>query len=126
LLIAAVAPVMAIAEPLTYYRQHRGQQIGADESFGRQFLRGRRQTLRFEAIAEEYEAAYRRLSEFRTRLRDDRVLSLLQEKADHFRMKARMRQQAGWRLPAILHELFRGHYARCSRGWKSLAQDLFL
>jgi glycosyltransferase involved in cell wall biosynthesis len=127
LLIAAVAPCLAIAEPLLKYRQHTGQQIGAKkENLYRQFLRGLRQRrMDFEATAGNYEAACQRLSKFRSRLRDARVLQLLEEKAEHFRAKARMRDPEAWRLPIIVEELCHRHYARYSRGWKSLAQDLF-
>ncbi len=128
LLIAAVAPCQAIAEPLLKYRQHPGQQIGVKkENLYRQFVRGMRQQRGdFEATAGNYEAAGRRLSKYHSRLRDVRVLRLLEEKAAHFRAKAHMRDPATWRLPIIVGELCQRHYARYSRGWKSLAQDLFL
>ena len=128
LLIAAVAPCRATAEPLIQYRQHDEQQIGArKENLFRQFLRGVRQKRRdFEAISDNYAAAHARLSMFRSCLRDDGVLQSLQEKAEHFRAKARMRNPRTWRLPIIVKELFHSRYARYSRGWRSMAQDLFL
>jgi glycosyltransferase involved in cell wall biosynthesis len=128
LLIATVAPCRAIAEPLIQYRQHDAQQIGAQkESLYRQLLRGMRQKRKhFESISENYAAAHQRLSKFRMRLRDESVLELLQEKADHFRAKAHMRDPSTWRLPIIVKELFNSRYARFSRGWRSMAQDLFL
>jgi glycosyltransferase involved in cell wall biosynthesis len=128
LLIATIAPCRAIAEPLIEYRQHAEQQIGArKENLYRQLVRGIRQKRRdFETISENYAAAHRRLSKFRLRLRDDRVLQLLAEKSKHFRAKARMRDPRTWRLPIILHELLHSRYFRYSRGWRSMAQDLFL
>ncbi|MCC6126203.1 MAG: glycosyltransferase family 2 protein [Pirellulales bacterium] len=128
LLIAAVAPCRAIAEPLVEYRQHGGQQIGArKENLYRQFLRGMRQKRDdFAAISENYAEARRRLAAFRSRLRDDGALRLLDEKAEHFRAKALMREPRIWRYPIIVRELLRRHYARYSRGWRSMAQDLFM
>jgi glycosyltransferase involved in cell wall biosynthesis len=128
LLISTVAPCRAIAEPLIEYRQHAEQQIGArKESVYRQFLRGIRQKRRdFETISDNYAAAHRRLSKFRSRLRDERVLQLLAEKSKHFRAKAHMRDPRTWRLPIILHELLHSRYFRYSRGWRSMVQDLFL
>jgi glycosyltransferase involved in cell wall biosynthesis len=128
LLIASVAPCRAIAEPLIQYRQHNEQQIGAKkESFYQQLLRGMRQQRKdFEATSENFAAAYQRLSNFHMQLRDDSVLELLQEKAEHFRAKAHMRDPRTWRLPLIVKELFHSRYARYSRGWRSMAQDLFL
>jgi glycosyltransferase involved in cell wall biosynthesis len=128
LLIATVAPCRTIPEPLIEYRQHADQQIGAGkENVYRQFLRGIRQRRRhFETISENYAAAYRRLSKFRSRLRDERVLQLLKEKAEHFQAKAHMRDPRTWRLPIILQDLLHSRYARCSRGWRSMVQDLFL
>ena len=85
LLLAAVAPCIAIDEPLIAYRQHPGQQIGAiKKSLARRFLRAMREDSRdLETIARNYEAAGRRLAEFRRRLTDDRILRLLEEKVEH-------------------------------------------
>ena len=128
LLIATMARCRAIAEPLIEYRQHGGQQIGArKENLYRQFFRGLRQKRKdFETISQNYAAAHGRLSMFRSRLRDESVLQLLEEKAEHFRAKAHMRDPRTWRLPIIIKELLHSRYARYSRGWRSMAQDLFL
>jgi glycosyltransferase involved in cell wall biosynthesis len=128
LLIATVAPCRAIAEPLIQYRQHDEQQIGArKENLFRQLIRAmRQQRLDFETISDNYAAAHHRLSKFRSRLQDDGVLQLLAEKAEHFRAKAHMRAPRTWRLPIIIKELLHSRYARYSRGWRSMAQDMFL
>ena len=119
---------MAIPEPLVEYRQHGNQQIGERKrNLYRQYLRGRQQGVgEFRRIAANYAAARERLLDFSTRLRDEHLLRNLAEKMSHFRAKAEMRSESAWRLPIILRELWRHHYARYSSGWKSLAQDLFL
>ena len=128
LMIAAVAPCRSIPETLVEYRQHAGQQIGVKKhSLRRRFLREMREGRRnLETIADNYDAAHRRLVEFRSRVRDDRVLRLLTEKAEHYRTRARMRTLLARRLPMIVSELFRGHYARHSENWKAVVQDLLL
>jgi glycosyltransferase involved in cell wall biosynthesis len=128
LLLAAVAPCRAIPEPLIEYRQHAGQQIGVlKQSLHRRFQRavtvGRD---KLDGVAANYEAAQQRLSAFRPRLLDDRVLRLLKEKAEHFRTRARIRASLAGRLPAIFGELLRGRYARYSENRKAVVQDLLL
>jgi glycosyltransferase involved in cell wall biosynthesis len=128
LLIAAVAPALAIPEPLVEYRQHGQQQIGEKKrNLYQQYLRGKRQQAGdFQQIAANYAAARQRLLGFSTRLRDRDLLHTLAEKTNHFQAKAQMRSASAWRLPIIVGELLRHHYGRYSSGWKSLAQDLFL
>ncbi|HLA84808.1 MAG TPA: glycosyltransferase family 2 protein [Thermoguttaceae bacterium] len=127
LVIAAVAPLAAIDEPLVRYRQHAGQQIGERKrSLLEDYLRIRgRGRDDFDRTADNHEAVLRRLSEHAGLLRDGRALDLLRQKVSHFRAKARMRQSIPRRLGLIAGELCRGRYRRCSLGWKSLAQDLF-
>jgi glycosyltransferase involved in cell wall biosynthesis len=128
LLLAAVAPCRSIPEPLVEYRQHARQQIGAlKKGFYRRFLRAVRQGREdLEGVAADYEAAHERLSEFRPRLLEDRILRLLEEKTEHFRTRARIRTSLAGRLPAILGELLRGRYARYSENRKAVVQDLIL
>ena len=128
LLMAAVAPCRSIPEPLVEYRQHAGQQIGVQrKSLYCRFLRAMREERQnLETLAGNFEAAHRRLSEFRSRLRDDRVLRLLEEKVEHLRTRAGIRASAAGRLPIVVNELFRGHYARYSETWKAVVKDLLL
>jgi len=127
LLLAAAAPCKAIAEPLFQYRRHAGQQIGASGGLWRQFRRGMSQKRdHFEAVAANHVAARNRLLQFHASLEGGREAGLLEEKIEHYRAKARMREPKARRLPLVVAELLRRHYARFSRGWKSGAQDLFL
>jgi glycosyltransferase involved in cell wall biosynthesis len=128
LLLAAMAPCRAIAEPLIEYRQHAGQQIGVGkQSLRNRFLREvRKGRQKLEIVADDCDAAQRRLSMFRSRLRNENVLRLLSEKAEHYRTRAQIRTLLLRRLPMIVSELFRGHYARLSENWKAVVQDLVL
>lgn len=127
LLMAAVAPCKLIPEPLIEYRQHAGQQIGVRKSVYRRLLQEIREGHeKLESLADNFEAAYQRLSEFRSRLRDQRVLRLLEQKVKHLRTRARIRASAAKRLPLLTNELFRGRYVRYSQNWKAVILDLFL
>jgi hypothetical protein len=37
-----------------------------------------------------------------------------------------MREPGVWRVPLVVREWWGGNYARYSRGWKAVAQDLLL
>jgi len=128
LLLAALAPARAVAEPLVLYRQHAGQQIGArPESLLDKYRRRKRQgPALYEATAENYAAALERLRTLGDRLPDRSVLDALRHKIDHWRTRARMRVDRLWRLPIVAGELLRGSYGLYSSGWKSAAEDLLL
>jgi glycosyltransferase involved in cell wall biosynthesis len=125
LLIAAVARCVLVAEPLIAYRQHPAQQIGGT----RRTLLDRFRTARamtadtFRATAAKYAAARDRLGGHPGV--SPVVLRALAAKVRHAESRAAMRATA-WRLPRVLGELRRGHYARFSQGWQAAAQDLFL
>jgi glycosyltransferase involved in cell wall biosynthesis len=126
LLVATVAPVVPIPEPLVLYRQHPDQQIGARERGLMTQYRGARDRApdSFRATAERFGEALDRLAR-RPGVSTEHV-RLLAEKVRHARVRARMRDPGVWRLPRVLREWWSGNYARYSRGWKAVAQDLFL
>jgi glycosyltransferase involved in cell wall biosynthesis len=126
LLIAAVAPVALVAEPLLQYRQHPTQQLGQRKrSLYQQYLAARSMSRdTYQAVADRFGEARERLLPV-PGLPAERIEALTQ-KIDHYRQRARMRERGVWRLPIILREAWRGHYCRYSLGWKAIAQDLFL
>lgn len=128
LLLSAVAPCVAMEEPLIGYRQHAGQQLGEKlRGLAAQYRIAKSETAeKFRLIARRHEAARERLAACGGPNMDPAVMDALAGKVEHFLCKARMRESSAWRLPAIMRELIRGHYVRYSLGWKSLAQDLFL
>lgn len=128
-LAAAVGPVRLLREPLTRYRQHQAQQIGARPlSLSRQVTFARlRDAAYFGRLAECFDAAADRLSRFKDRLRDPSLIELTRRRAAHARAQQRMREgsRAGRFLPAVC-ELGRGNYHRFGHGLKGFAADLLL
>ena len=124
LLAAAVAPAVAIAEPLVRYRQHAAQSIGAERMSIRRQLATARAMSRtvFAEQAAAFEAVAERLS---TRATGEQ-LALVAAKVAHCRTRSAIRLRHRARLPASVGELLSLRYARFSLGWKSFAQDLFL
>lgn len=127
-LLSAIAPCVALDEPLLHYRQHASQQLGERRlSLLDQFRIARAEgSTKFELIARRHELAAERLERLRDTQPTDRRIDQLREKAAHYRAKIHMRQSPLARLPLAGRELLSGRYCRCARGWKSLAQDLFL
>jgi glycosyltransferase involved in cell wall biosynthesis len=128
LLVAAVAPCGAIAEPLVEYRQHPNQQIGeAKRSLYQQYLRAKqRGPSDIIGVADNFLAARERLTTYGNRLRTSDLLEMLDTKVDHLRARAlaRLGQRRRW-MP-VIDQLLRGNYGRFSYGWKSVARDLFV
>jgi hypothetical protein len=126
LLIAAVADCLPIREPLIEYRQHPRQQLGERK----------RGLLDLYRVAREMGApglrdVADRFAEALERLRAHpavpaKRIRALEAKVRHARARVAMRDSGTWRLPLILREAWCGNYFRFSRGWKAIAQDLFL
>jgi glycosyltransferase involved in cell wall biosynthesis len=126
LLISAVAPVAPVEELLIEYRQHPHQQIGGRQRDLATQYRSAREMGQdtFLAIASRFEEALDRL-----RGRPEVPpghLRALEEKVGHCQARARMRDPGTRRLPLVLGEIRKGNYSKYSRGWKAVAQDLFL
>lgn len=126
LLIAGVAPVVPIEEPLIQYRQHAGQQIGQRKrGWYQEYLvaRAMRQAS-FRALAQRFTQAHDRLRSY-PGVPSER-LAVLAAKIAHCQQRARLRDHWARRLPTVWREAWRGNYFRYSYGWKAIAQDLFL
>jgi glycosyltransferase involved in cell wall biosynthesis len=127
-LIAGVAEVRAVEEPLIHYRLHDANQIGL-----RRFdLAGQlRQALRqietgaFEYAVRFFEAAVERLRASPHRVRPE-ALARYEARLAHARWRCALPESALARAPAVLAEALRGGYGRYAYGWKSVAQDLLL
>lgn len=139
LLIAAVADLAIIRDPLIRYRQHAGQQIGAIKKKEKNWFALLRFSLadafsdpqayvarwdrNFLAYADQYRMAYERLSGM-LRPPGHPALARCRAKAAHFRARAEMSQHRWLRFPMVMKELFGLRYHRYSSGTKSLAKDL--
>jgi glycosyltransferase involved in cell wall biosynthesis len=126
LILSAVGWGVAVREPLIQYRQHPRQQIGERRrSWYEQFRRVRGRTHEdFVQAALAARAAEERLRERAPQACD--AIAALHRKFLHCERRARMHEPGCWRWPLILQEWWPGNYRKYSRGWKSLAQDIFL
>ena len=129
LLIAAVADVVALDEPLIQYRQHAAQQIGAHEpTLAGQFRHAR--TMGLEYFTREhgnFAAALERLTGQTARTPRPRTVDRLAAKVRHYDARMRMRRRGRIaRLPLIARELVTGRYFRYSINAKVIGQDMFL
>lgn len=127
LIAAATAGTRGLSEPLLLYRQHGGNQIGAERKGPLERLRAARRRGQddFGARAAELRAVRRRLASHSAVSRD-RLLAL-DEAIRHLDARVRVGELGRLaRLPLILRELARGCYAAAGEGWKSAARDLMI
>ena len=143
LVIACVADLGMVLEPVVRYRIHAGQQIGvpfpaagsgplaarARMALHRaQLLRRMRTNERptLQTQATRFDALAQRISQHAgTFPPKEGVLEDLQGKARHFEVRARM-PAAGRRWPAVARELRAGRYHRYSSGLPAAVKDLLL
>jgi len=129
LLATATAPCGLIRAPLIHYRQHPGQQIGAEPlTFRRQLAMARRMDQRyFDRQASSLAAACDRLSTAGVPLRDAGLLELLCDKEDFCQSRSAMRNSNRFRRWAmVLCQALRGRYHRLDKGFKAIAVDALL
>jgi glycosyltransferase involved in cell wall biosynthesis len=125
LLIAAVAPLIAIDEPLLAYRQHGGNQIGARRRGERRKPRAPASRRTFGRRIALYTLARERLSGLARRPASD-VFAHLDGAIAHLQARqAALGCASRWRrLPIVVREVVRRRYARYSFGARSLRSDL--
>ncbi|HYE73440.1 MAG TPA: glycosyltransferase family 2 protein [Blastocatellia bacterium] len=129
LIIASLAKIALIKEPLVQYRQHPHQLVGIN------LQRGLNQRLTYTRnikgaaflhVAQLYEEAYQRVEKLINEKADSRELALLRQKADHFYKRGLLHSNRWRRLPVIFRELSHLRYHHFSNGVLSAAKDLFL
>jgi glycosyltransferase involved in cell wall biosynthesis len=125
LVIAAVADLVFIDEPLIQYRQHPRQQMGARQQGVLESVTMTQKTSSSAYLndAEQFGRVYNRLLANRELCRE-RMLSLLAAKIDHLHARARMPAHRLRRIPVVLGEMLGRRYARYSRGLYSAAKDM--
>jgi len=128
LLIAAVADIAFIREPLILYRQHSQQQVGASapatpQVLSRQHYAGQIEQLN---VLAERLRGLRWLAPGDSPLHADAALIVSRIPAKIAHIQARLDLPASqWRrLPGVLRELLTLRYHRHSHGWRSAARDL--
>lgn len=125
LVIACLAPLMPVCQPLIRYRQHSRSQIGAPpRSFTGQVAQAqdRKRDLRLRNV-EQYQAARARLLEIGGV--SDPVLRLFEEKIEHLRVRAALPEARLARWPDVAREALTGRYSRYSSGYLSIVKDLW-
>jgi hypothetical protein len=128
LIIAGLAEIGFIDQPLIKYRQHAGQQIGAPITSTAQNVMSAQRTDRnyYLAQAARFQQARERLALHQTKLSHPGVLSAVDEKITHLKTRARMPEQRLNRLPLVVREILNLHYHHFSRGLYSAAKDLLV
>lgn len=126
LVIAALAPVVAIDQPLIMYRQHAMNQIGAMMAgFQDKIRKAKASASLYAALVEQYEYA----SDWIRREIGCKkeVGRKLEEKVRHLRVRAELENKPKLaRLPTIAQEVLARRYHRYSNGWRSVARDIAL
>lgn len=139
LLIAMVAEIALIDQPLIDYRQHAGQQIGGETrpmvtagelaETSRDLLANQRtfsdrgaENCRLALV--RFTRALERLDASGLLAADSPRRTRLAEKVAHFEARVGLPDKRLQRIPAVLRELGSGRYGRYSRGLFSLAKDL--
>lgn len=124
LIAAAKTKCLPIPEPLIKYRQHDSQQIGAAR---RTWIDRIRTAL--QSSPDTFANLSAQFGQLADRLQNSHALTCdlkqLMGKIKHIDARHSMRRPRAWRLPWVVDELLSGRYFRFSRGWLSVAQDLF-
>jgi glycosyltransferase involved in cell wall biosynthesis len=129
LLLAAVSELRFVERPLMSYRQHTSNQIGARRWNLWKRLReaqGGQGTATVADYVSRYVALRARLQGMANNARMQDVLDALDEKIEHFSLRAHLPKQRIRRLPTVLRELASRRYAHYSNGLTSAAMDLLL
>jgi len=131
LLIASVANVSFIEEPLIKYRQHSLQQIGAKErkvGHGNARLEAVKEAMRrtnsYDDIINIGTQAKRRLVDRSDVYRSDRALSRLDSRMVHLRARAHLPDGVASRVRSVIIELLSRRYHLYSNGFRSAVKDL--
>ncbi|MBA3257471.1 MAG: glycosyltransferase family 2 protein [Pyrinomonadaceae bacterium] len=133
LMIASVADVSFIEEPLIKYRQHARQQIGArqtDEAgVGVAGLDGIKEAMRrttsYQEMIEIATQAHHRLTEQRDIYKSDDALSRLEDRLEHLRARSYLPEGKLSRVRFVIGELLSRRYHLYSNGFRSAVKDLF-
>ena len=131
-IIASVADVSFIEQPLMIYRQHEGQQIGAlknhpaDAHAGnvQGFWRQLRRADSYEHLIANGERIRSRLLERSDTFDVRAAIEGLDDRLHHMRVREQIPKQRLMRVPQVAGELFTGRYHRYSNGLYSAVKDL--
>lgn len=133
LMIASVAGVSFVEEPLIKYRQHTDQQIGARERKINESrasgLGGAREAMQrtnsYDDMIQIGIRARERLTESRDSYESAGALSRLEARLQHLRARADLPEGKFDRVRCVIRELFSRRYHLYSNGFRSAVKDLF-
>lgn len=133
LMVAAAARLVPIPEPLIKYRQHRGQQVGAQPppaapaeatSPGWRARAQARHTGSLSAELGRLRLIHGRLASKAREFDSRRAVAKLEAKMTHLTSRTTLPEHRLLRLPAVARELLALRYHRYSQGLLSAAKDL--
>ena len=128
LMIAAVADVVPVSEPLVLYRKHTGQQIGPrlPETSAATWVTTARHTDAHDYmnVAEQLRTIHERLAAYTRATPRVAAMRQLTSRIAHLEARANMPRRRLRRLPAVLKELLALRYHQHSNGLASAAKDL--
>lgn len=123
-LLASVASIVAIDEPLVWYRQHGSNEVGVrPRSPLTRLVRRPQAVARYGDEVAQYVALAERLGSWPEG--SPEPVALVQAKIDHLTARAAIGSDEH-RWKAVGRELVRGRYREFSRGWESALYDLTL
>jgi|SRR6185437_11034803 len=126
IIAAAIGEVDCLEQPLIDYRQHGGNQIGAQSrGVGGAFVRaGQPRKAYLLGLIARTQVLLQRIKAPADRI-PGTYQAAVQSKLAHLRARAAMPSCRPCRLPAILREAAMGGYMRYARGARAVAYDLF-
>jgi len=128
LTVAAVSDVVMIDEPLTRYRQHERQQIGAPARLGRAPETGTLEALRRRnstaGLQLTLDTLRQRLLAHKQHFDCNKALAFVDNYSRHLDARANLPERRLNRVPTILRELLAWRYHDYANGFKSAAKDL--
>ncbi len=128
IVIAALAKMALISEPLIQYRQHSRNVIGGIKRTFRERVKIARKTDELDFLAEvaKYRLVYERVILTANSSDTPKKCDQIRGKIDHYDKRARMRNDYLRRHILALEELIRLNYHYYSKGWQSFLRDILL
>lgn len=135
LIVAALARLVIMPEPLNLWRQHELQQLGSwtMKSFSELKEISYKKDIfpAAHSAAKQYDSALERIEAINLTDADavntaTKLLTRLKEKSIHFQARSEMETGKIKRIPSIVNELLSMRYFRYSSGVKSAARDFFI
>lgn len=128
MMIAAVADLVFISEPLVLYRKHGKQQIGPRLPGGsvRDWITRARQTgaPAYTNVATQLRTIRLRLAAYDGHAPRTKAMRMLAGRIAHLEARANLPRRRLWRVPAVVKELLSLRYRQHSNGMASAVKDL--